>query len=161
MIRKIRETDFISILKIERQCFGRNGWREQDFRETLDEGGTGWVATINGKVVGYQITITEAFRDYCELVNLAVLPEYRKLGIGRDLVRAAFEFCTHRPLLTYVRERNLQAQLLFRSCGLQAKRIIRGGHDNIDEDQYVMRTNDKPVPTLGLLPIPAKTAAVA
>ena len=52
--------------------------------------GKTWVAEDNGKVVGFLIASYSVDRPY--IYNLAVLPEYRKIGIGTELIKV---FETH------------------------------------------------------------------
>ncbi len=157
-VRKIRSMDLDTVLAIEQQCFDNCGWSRQDIEDTLDEGGTGFVAVVDGEIAGFQITNTEAFRNRGELVTIAVLPKFRRRGVGKRLLETSLASCGSRPLVVYVRERNLPAQLLFKSCGLEAKRTISGEYDSIDEDQYLMRSKAKvAIPMLAQTPSLATT----
>ncbi len=49
-----------------------------------------WVAVCNDKVVGFIISFLSADIPYISV--LAVLPEYRRLGIARDLVEMATDY---------------------------------------------------------------------
>lgn len=142
-VRKIRSKDLDTVLAIEKQCFNDNGMSREDIEETLDDGGSGYVAIIDGEIVGFQLSLTDTYRNRGELETIAVLPQFRRRGVGKRLLETSLASCGSRPLVVYVRERNLPAQLLFKSCGLEAKRTIRGEYDSIDEDQYLMRSKPK------------------
>jgi GNAT superfamily N-acetyltransferase len=52
-----------------------------DYEDRLTKHGAGWVAVINGKIVGFAIVTAEAHNVWALFVD----PEYERNGIGRAL----------------------------------------------------------------------------
>ncbi len=149
MIRR----DLPEVLAIEQASFGEEGWTEEDFLQQLRERNViGMVAGCSEKIVGYMIYGLHKSR--LSVVNLAVDPSYRRQksyetpdsqrtmqgGVGSALVRKLIgKLSGHRRkrLTVLVRERNLGAQLFFRSLGLLAEKLDRRAYGT-DEDGIKM-----------------------
>jgi ribosomal-protein-alanine N-acetyltransferase len=130
------------ILDIERDCFGRNAWTEEDFMCALTKRNCiGLCAELSERVVGY--VIYELRKDRIDIVNLAVAPEFQRTGIGSDIVaKLRFKLDAQRreEISLLIRDGNLPGQLFFRSAGFRAVGILHYafcGPDG-DEDGYRM-----------------------
>lgn len=56
--------------------------------------GTNFSAINNGKIIGVCLGYTNDFKNYKAYIStIAVLPEYRKLGVGKQLITAFKEYC--------------------------------------------------------------------
>jgi ribosomal protein S18 acetylase RimI-like enzyme len=100
----------------------------------------GMVAEHGGRVVGYMVY--ELFPDRIELLRLAVDPDARRLGVGRQLMRKlAGKLSTRKRnrIGVHVRESLLPAHLFFRDCGFAATRVVRGHFDGEDAYRFVFR----------------------
>lgn len=107
------------------------------------------VAEINGKIVGYmmnRIEIDEGFfkRDYVRrghVISIAVLPEYRRRGIGKALMiegmRRMKELYKAEEVILEVRVSNTPAIELYRKLGFKVVRIIPRYYRD-GEDAYLM-----------------------
>jgi ribosomal-protein-alanine N-acetyltransferase len=73
------------------------------------------VALRDGRVVGFLVARKVA-EDECELLNLAVAPEFRRKGIARELVLALLADCRGAIYLE-VRESNTAARKFYNSIG--------------------------------------------
>lgn len=72
-----------------------------------------------------------------DIANIAVHPHFRRQGIGSQLVeKLSSRGVEWKTLRTTVRERNLAAQLFFKSLGFAAVGVIRNHYDDTDEDAY-------------------------
>lgn len=72
------------IAGIERLCFS-SPWSENAFFSELQNQWSCWFVALDGKnVVGY--IGSQTVMDEADMMNLAVLPEYRQKGIGQCLV---------------------------------------------------------------------------
>jgi ribosomal-protein-alanine N-acetyltransferase len=141
-IRRAIPTDVAEIDAIERGAF-IDPW---DFSTFLDALGyypsTFFVAESGGRVAGFVIGALEDTGEhiYGHICNLAVLPEYRKTGIGRMLVtrvenQFALELATGVQL--EVRASNIAAQQFYRKLGYRDVFVIGGYYSN-GEDAIVM-----------------------
>lgn len=76
--------DMPEVMAIENASFKDNAWSEERFRDFLRVGCTiGMVAEIGEIAVGY--FIYELHVDHIRLINLAVHPEYRGRGMGKQI----------------------------------------------------------------------------
>lgn len=98
------------------------------------------IAELAGRVVGFMIY--ELHKGNLEILDFAVDPRYRRQGVGRQMVdrlKAKLSQQGQNELRLLVRERNLVAQLFFRSQGFLAVEVLSNEYDETDEDAYVMR----------------------
>jgi ribosomal-protein-alanine N-acetyltransferase len=95
-----------------------------------------WLAVADARVVGF--VVWRSMADEREILNLAVHPGYRRLGIAEALLRAVLG---ETPASWYleVRESNTAARRLYRKVGFQeiSKRLEY--YDNPPETAIVMR----------------------
>lgn len=83
-IRMMTEADVKSIAEIERACFSKP-WSEDGIREELtNENARFFVFKNNGEIAGYMGM--HIVLDECYITNVAVLPSYRRQGIGEKLI---------------------------------------------------------------------------
>jgi ribosomal-protein-alanine N-acetyltransferase len=80
----MRACDTSGVAQIERKCFSRP-WSEQALREELvNPNARFFVALVNGQAVGYGGM--HCVCGECYIDNIAVLPQFRRLGIGEKLL---------------------------------------------------------------------------
>jgi [ribosomal protein S18]-alanine N-acetyltransferase len=93
MIRTATEQDLDSVLKIERLSFGIP-WSIASFRRALQE-----IFLVENEVVGY--LIAECCRRNCytaTIEKLAVHPEHRRTGIGKELLETGLTILMDRGI---------------------------------------------------------------
>lgn len=140
-IRWMIRRDMPEVLNIENAAF-EFPWDEGDFIYCLRQRNCiGKIAEHEDQVLGY--ILYELHKSRIHILNMAVDPLSRRLGIGMQFVRdlqGKLSPQRRRRLTTNVRETNLPAQLFFRRCGLRAVRIVSGLWDKADsiEDAYFM-----------------------
>ncbi len=86
--------------------------------------------------------IYELHKTRLHVLNFAVAKEYRRHGVGRQMIaKLTGKLSQQRRsrLLLEVRETNLEAQLFFRSLGFRAVSVLRGFYEDTPEDAYVMQ----------------------
>lgn len=139
-IRWLIRCDMVDVLRIESASFD-NPWIEDDFLNVLRQRNCiGMVAELAGRVVGFMIY--ELHKGNLEILDFAVDPRYRRQGVGRQMVdrlKAKLSQQGRTELRLLVRERNLVAQLFFRSQEFLAVDVLSNEYDDTDEDAYVMR----------------------
>lgn len=139
-VRWMTGRDHPAVLTIERKSFDCP-WSAAEFLEYLGQPDSiGMVAEIDEFVVGYMVF--KLGQKRIELLNLAVAPTCRRRGVGCALIdhltaKLIQPGANRRQrIVTYVRERNLAAQLFFRALGFRAVRVLRDYYDGCDDDAY-------------------------
>ncbi len=139
-IRWMIRRDMQSVLEIERQSF-EFAWSEDDFIRCLRQRNCiGMVAERNEEIVGFMIY--ELHKNNLHILNFAVHRDYRRLGVGRNMIEkliAKLAFQRRNRIMLEVRESNLDAQLFFRSIGFRAISVLRDFYEDTTEDAYLMQ----------------------
>ncbi|MCX6624861.1 MAG: ribosomal protein S18-alanine N-acetyltransferase, partial [Acidobacteria bacterium] len=95
------------------------------------------VAVVGGKVHGFIVT-RKAAADESEVLNLAIDPEQRRLGIASELMRHAMKRLPGEMFLE-VRESNLPARNLYRKLGFEEAGLRKNYYQNPPESAIVMK----------------------
>ena len=127
--------DVADIKKIEDVCFS-TPWSEKSIIESLENPCSHfYLAKAGSEVLGYigiQIFSGEGY-----VTNVATLPEYRKQGIARALVKRALE--NEMEFLTLeVRKSNTHAINLYKSLGFENVGVRPKFYREPDEDAVLM-----------------------
>src|SRR5260370_32618106 len=117
-IRWMIRRDMPEVLQTEQASFDF-AWTEEDFLRCLRQRNCiGMVAEQGEKVGGFMIY--ELHKAKLHILNLAVHPIHRRLGVGAQMVaKLISKLSSHRRtrITLEVRETNLNAQLFFRAQG--------------------------------------------
>ena len=136
MIRR----DMAEVLDIEQEAF-EFPWSDDDFTRCLRQRNCiGMVAESGDAVVAFMIY--ELHRTRLHVLNLAVRRSHRRLGVGRMMMeKLSTKLSAERRdrILLEVRERNLPAQLFFRSLGYRAISVLKDFYEDTTEDAYLMQ----------------------
>ena len=126
------------------ESFGANAWSIESIRAQLEkEVSFCAVALDEDKVVGY--IAFERILDEGSIVELAVLPEYRKKGIGRKLVELMLTSVDGlRTVCLEVRASNTPAIALYKAVGFESISVRRGYYDSPKEDAVIMVLKPSP-----------------
>jgi ribosomal-protein-alanine N-acetyltransferase len=153
-IRWMIRRDMADALDIENDGF-EFPWSEDDFIRCLRQRNCiGMVAEQEDRVVGFMIY--ELHKTRLHLLNLAVSKDYRRRGVGAQmLAKLTAKLSTQRRtrILLEVRETNLPAQVFFRTLGFRAVSVLRDFYDDTTEDAYLMQYRYRPVESEMILPI--------
>ncbi len=96
--------------------------------------------------------IYELHKSMLRILNFAVGTDYRRCGIGRQMVQRLIDKLSQqrrREIVLEVRETNVPAQLFFAENGFRAVTVLRKHYDDTCEDAYYMRyclTDDATIP---------------
>jgi [ribosomal protein S18]-alanine N-acetyltransferase len=138
-IRWMIRRDMNEVLSAEEQSF-EYAWDEEDFLRCLRQRNCiGMVAEHQDQIVGFMIY--ELHKNRLHVLNFAVSPEFRRFGIGAQMVQKLFgKLSSHRrtKVTLAVRERNLDAQMFFRHEGFKATRVMRNYYEDSGEDAFLM-----------------------
>jgi len=137
--------DMPSVLAMEHLSFG-HPWCEEELDRVYAQGNCiGMVVEPlrvglfdDDRIVGF--AVYEMRTKSIQIVRLAVHPELRRRGVGRELLgKLTGKLGSRRPgLAILVRESNLPAQYFFRSFGFRATLVVRGHYQDTGEDAYEM-----------------------
>jgi ribosomal-protein-alanine N-acetyltransferase len=139
-IRWMIRRDMPEVLQTEQESF-EYSWTEEDFLRCLRQRNCiGMVAEQGERVVGFMIY--ELHKAKLHILNFAVHPQYRRVGVGTQMVaKLISKLSSHRRtrITLEVRETNLSAQLFFRSQGFKATRVMRAFYEDSGEDAFLMQ----------------------
>jgi ribosomal-protein-alanine N-acetyltransferase len=123
--------DLPEILAIEEASFG-DPWTKDEFIQVLSQSNRkGHTAhRDDGTVIGF--CIYEFSKVDLTILNLAVHPDFRRLGVATQLMaRIGKKMKVERPHLHVdVSERNLVGHLFLRSLGFKAVKVLREHYDD-------------------------------
>lgn len=139
-IEPMRLRDLPAILEIERLSFP-TPWTKSAFLSELLENDRAYylVARVDNKAVGHVGVWLVAGEGH--ITNVAVHPEFRRLGIGRRLMMAIEELARERRALRMtleVRRSNDIAQHLYKQLGYVGAGYRRGYYRDNNEDALIM-----------------------
>ena len=140
-IRWMIRRDMPEVLAIEKSSF-EFSWSEEDYIRALKRCDCiGMVAEDGDRIVGFMIY--ELHKKHLHLLNLAVHPEFRFRGVGRQMVKALIQKLSSQRrnrILVEVRERNTQAQLFFKQMGFRAVAVLHNFYEpeQTTEEAYQM-----------------------
>ncbi|MBX3436828.1 MAG: ribosomal protein S18-alanine N-acetyltransferase [Planctomycetaceae bacterium] len=139
-IRWLIRRDMAEVLRIEQESF-EFAWTEEDFLCCLRQRNCiGMVAERDHQIVGFMIY--ELHKSRLNILNFAVGRRFRKQGIGTQMIVRLIDKLSQqrrKEILFEVRERNLEAQLFFKTQGFRAVRVLRAHYDDTAEDAYIMQ----------------------
>jgi ribosomal-protein-alanine N-acetyltransferase len=140
-LRRLTLSDLEDIEYVERRAY-RTGWSRSMFAGELAKASshcTGAWDADSGRLVGY--LIVSRYVDAWHIMNLAVDPDYRGLGIARRLLEELFALTEHERLRGYtleVRVSNERAIRIYEAAGFTISGVRRGYYTDNREDAYVM-----------------------
>jgi ribosomal-protein-alanine N-acetyltransferase len=131
-----------AVLAIERSVF-TSPWGEREFLSVIGErNGRAQVVERHGQVVGYCVY---RLGETVELLNIAVAPYWRRLGIGSLLLGRLVNKVgcgIHQRLIFTVPDDLLGAHLFFQSHGLRCQHTVRNLYGD-GVDGYVFRKGSR------------------
>ena len=133
------EEDAQAAIFIENSCF-EHPWSEDGVRESINNEHTLFLfAEADGEPAGsISAWLIPPFE--CQILNLAVLPQYRRMGAARALLSAMEEEASKLGIddsTLEVRVSNSAAIALYESCGYTAAGIRKNYYEN-SEDAIIM-----------------------
>lgn len=138
-IREMREADLATIVEIENISFS-TPWSSYSFKKEIYKPySIPKVAVINNRIVGY--ICVERIIDEAHILNLAVHPDFRKMGIGSLLVSNILDELRTtgcRYVYLEVRASNVAAKKLYERFGFEVIGIRKHYYIHPEEDAYVM-----------------------
>lgn len=118
-VEKMNGIHIPRIAILEKECFSQP-WSENALADELKNENSHFLVAVCDEVAGY-IGVQEICGE-AYITNVAVFDKYRKLGIGRALIKAACDGAKKRNcefITLEVRESNLPAIALYKSEGFE------------------------------------------
>ena len=139
-LRRLEAADLDAVEEIERASYP-TPWSRAMFAAELQKPSSLAIGAYHdgGELVGY--AIVSRYVDAWHVMNIAVVPEFRRRGIGRSLLERLFEVTASDPRRGYtleVRVSNTEAIRLYERLGFQPRGIRRGYYTDNREDALVM-----------------------
>lgn len=125
------------IARLETQCFSQP-WSETALSEELSNENSHFLVAVSDDVMGY-IGVQEICGE-AYITNVAVFEKYRKCGVGRALLKAAFEGAKNRNcefITLEVRESNFSAIALYESEGFEKAGIRKNFYSSPTENGVI------------------------
>ena len=140
-IRWMVRRDLPEVLQIERESF-EFPWTKYEFLGYCHpkRNRTYMVAEYNDTIVGF--IVYELNKTKIKLINLAVDPRFRRLGVATQMVAkliGKLNYQNRKRITFEIRETNLGAQLFFKTIGFQVIQILKNYHYEMEEDAYLMQ----------------------
>ncbi|HKV73554.1 MAG TPA: ribosomal protein S18-alanine N-acetyltransferase [Gemmatimonadales bacterium] len=139
-IRAAEPADIAELVRIEEACF-TDPWSAQGFGEVLATPGSVALLGVgaDGAAVGY--VLARRVLDESEILNLAVIPGYRRRGLARGLLEHSLALLRRdgiRQVFLEVRTSNQPAQQLYEHFGFRPMGLRPNYYRSPREDGLVL-----------------------
>ena len=139
IIEKMTSSHIEKIAKLEKECFS-SPWSEDALKSELNNGfARFFVAISDGGIAGYIGAHNVLGEVY--ITNIAVFPEFRKMGIGKALVEfliAQMKSENAEFVTLEVRKSNFSAISLYEKCGFKPVGERKDFYEKPREDAVLM-----------------------
>ena len=143
-VRPATIKDLPIILGIEKECFVAP-WNEKEVLYELNENPVShvFVGELGDQIIGYYdywITF-----DSATIAQIAVLPQFRRQGYGKAMLKEIIDDCKANRVLSItleVRKNNISAQNLYKSQGFEQILIKEKYYTNGDDAVYMVRKGE-------------------
>lgn len=128
MIRKFELSDLKRVLEIEKTAFPKSPYSKSTFLHYYKNLRDNFLVHISkNKITGYIIFYSDG-----HIISIAVDKEYRRKGIGTQLVKEAICSSKHKHALVEVRKGNINAINFYEKIGFRKIGIIKNYYRNED-----------------------------
>lgn len=144
IVNKMSVIDIEEVLIIESLCFTLP-WSRQSFLDELmfNKFAHYHIARSNDTAIGY--SGLWKVLDEGHITNIAVHPDYRRLGIGSRLIQNMLDYCTGQNITSLtleVRKSNTAAQSMYKKFGFIEAGMRKSYYSDNNEDAIIMWKND-------------------
>lgn len=133
MISLLTKSDLADVAFIESECFGADAWNKSMLCGEFDCGSVFLGAKSGGKTVGY--VCARLIFDEAHINNVAVLPEFRRKGLGTRLIKSLFDYGAKHGVTKFTLEvnpDNAAARSLYAKSGFKEKGVRKGYYHGSD-----------------------------
>ena len=136
-LENMAEKHIEAVAELESQCFSQP-WSANALREELCNENSRFLVAVGDEIAGY-IGVQEICGE-AYITNVAVFENYRKMGIGRLLLRAACDGAEGRGcefITLEVRQSNAAAIAFYESEGFQSVGVRKNFYSNPTENGVI------------------------
>jgi len=142
-IRRMRLVDVPAVHEIDELSFSLP-WPERSFRFELSENpaSRGWVVETDGRIIA--MLVLWFIVDEAHIATIATHPDFRRQGIGEELLVAALNAVRAegaKCAFLEVRAGNTAARAMYKKYGFSVDGIRPRYYKNNNEDAILMRRN--------------------
>jgi ribosomal-protein-alanine N-acetyltransferase len=139
MLRLIIEQDLPDMIKVESAC-QITPWSDEVFKKCLEAGSTGWVITLDNKVIGFILILFQI--DEVHILNFCVHPDHQHQGWGKQLLNHMLQNIINQGgkfVYLEVRRSNQRAIALYEKVGFSKVGERKDYYISLDhrEDAFV------------------------
>lgn len=137
----LRKEMLAQLAALEKQCF-TDAWSEQAFLPELTNPLSLWLCAMDEETVAGYIG-SQTVLGQSDMMNLAVAPDYRRMGLGTRLIQALIAELRQRfdtqCLTLEVRDSNAPAIALYEGLGFRQIGLRRNYYYHPREDARILR----------------------
>lgn len=137
---RMNETHIAQVAELEKLCFSAP-WSLQSITSELKNPLSLWIVAVeDGNLAGY--VGSQSVMGEADMMNLAVCPQFRRRGIGENLVQELIRHLTANQvhsLTLEVRRSNEAALKLYEKLGFSEVGCRPGYYSNPKEDAWILR----------------------
>ena len=140
-IIRMNESHVASVAAIEKECFGRDAWSEKSVAGELTNALALWLVAVEGEIVAGYVG-SQTVCNETDMMNVAVTADFRRRGIGEQLVTALVEelkAIDSHCLTLEVRASNTSAQAMYEKLGFAEIGRRPRYYQNPKEDALILR----------------------
>ena len=140
-IIRMNESHVASVAAIEKECFGRDAWSEKSVAGELTNALALWLVAVEGECVAGSVG-SQTVCNETDMMNVAVTADFRRRGIGEQLVTALVEelkTIDSHCLTLEVRASNTPAQAMYEKLGFAEIGRRPRYYQNPKEDALILR----------------------
>ena len=136
ILKKLDLYIFEEIGKIEKDSFF-NPWSTEIYKAMYEKkGNLIFVSMCDGEIAAYAL-ISDMY-DVYELLKIAVRKDFRKQGLGKQLLEEIIEFC-QKDIFLEVRRSNIAAVNLYAAKGFEQVGLRKKYYPDNDEDALLFK----------------------
>ena len=139
-IQNMTDAHVVQVAEIEKLCFS-DPWSKNSVASELNNRLSLWLVALDGDTVAGYVG-SQSVLDQADMMNIAVHPDYRRQGIGRDLVLALADALKEkgvRGLMLEVRQSNAPAIALYEQLGFQQVGLRPNYYRHPRENALILR----------------------
>ena len=138
-IIEMSENNVQDVYNVEANSFSVP-WSLNSFENELkNDAAKYFVALVDGVVAGY-VGMWE-ISGQCDITNVAVLPSFRRKGVGKRLIEHLIQYCKNAnlsPIFLEVRQSNEPAKSLYSGFGFKEVGTRKKYYSDTGEDAIIM-----------------------